>query len=248
MKSLLTSLLLLITVSIALAQRSKIQHFGLYAGYNVNSINHPALDHLTDLWNNSHEPNMTIRSYKDFLRLKGLSGGLIAYHGKLFADIGFDVRKTTNLARFKDVVGQFQSQTLSMNAFHFGIGINTNNKNDIVTISPGASFSIGKIEIKEGIYRTLDDVSIPLEQKKPTATIDNTKSMSVFNSFISIFVNVTIGKLGTRMPKLILQPYLTIPLNKMDLTQAYYPPSVKAYDPALKAHLTYWGAKIAIAL
>jgi hypothetical protein len=249
MKAFFTSLLLLLVAAACpLYGQAKLRHFGVYAGYNVNSIDHTALDHLTNLWNNAHSPDKTIQKYKDILRMQGLSGGLMAYHNRFYADFGFDVRKSSQLARFKDVVGEFQSQTLLMNAFHLGVGMNLNDGKDIVMITPGASFSIGRIEIKEGIYRTLADKPIPLTQKKPTAPIDDTKSMSALNTFASVFVNITIGKLQTRMPKIVIQPYLTIPLNKTDLTQAFYPPSANAYDPTLRAaQLTYWGTKIALA-
>jgi hypothetical protein len=240
--------LLLFAATCSMYGQAKIRHFGFYAGYNFNSIDHSALERLTDLWNGSHSAEMTVRPYKDILRMKGFSGGLMGYHNRLFVDIGFNVRTSSNLARFKDVVGEFQSQTLSMNSFNIGLGMNMSDGKDVVMITPGASFGIGRIEIKEGIYRTLADRPIPLEQEKPDAPIDDTKSMSVLNTFASVFVNITIGKLNTRMPKIMVQPYLTIPLNKTDLTPAYYPPSASAYDPALRAHLSYWGIKVAIAI
>jgi hypothetical protein len=248
MRAIIISLhLLLFAATCPVLGQASLRHFGFYVGYNFNSIDHPALDHLNDLWNNSHAPNMTVQRYGDFLRMSGLSGGLMGYHKRFFTDIGFNVRKTTNLARFSDVVGEFQSQTLSMNSFHLGIGMNMNSGKDIVMITPGASFGIGRIEIKEGVYRTLADIPIPAAQQKPTAPIDNTKSMSVLNTFASVFVNITIGKLNSRMPKIVVQPYLTVPLNKTDLTPAFYPTSTRAFDPTLKANLTYWGTKVAIA-
>ena len=240
-------MLLFVATCPALGQGKLLRHFGFYAGYNFNSIDHPALDHLNNLWNNSHPSDKVVRRYGDFLRMSGFSGGFMGYRKRFFADFGFNVRKTTNLARFSDIVGEFQSQTLSMNSFHLGFGYNMSSGNDIVMITPGASFGIGRIEIKEGIYRTLADIPISASQHKPTAPIDNTKSMSVLNPFASIFVNITIGKLNSRMPKVVIQPYLTVPLKKTDLTPAFYPTSANAFDPTLKAYLSYWGTKVAIA-
>lgn len=250
--SFFTALLVLLSMNIY-AQKSpkkiknRLSHFGLYAGYNVNSIEHNAMSHLTDLWNQSHRSSDIITPYKDFLRMGGLSGGLMSYYKSIFIDVGFNIRRNTQLARFKDVVGQFQSQTLVMNAFHFGVGMNLNTGKDIVLISPGVSFGIGRVEMKEGYYRTLNDKDIPLSQSKPTVKVDNTSSMSALNTFATIFVNVNIGKFNGRMPKLIIQPYLSIPLTKTDLSPAFYPTSSNAFDPALKTYLSFWGAKFAVA-
>lgn len=227
--------------------KNRLSHFGLYAGYNVNSIEHNTINRLTDLWNQSHRSSDIITPYKDFLRMRGLSGGLMSYYKSIFIDVGFDIRKNTQLARFKDVVGQFQSQTLVMNSFHFGLGMNMNSGKDVVLISPGVSFGIGRVEIKEGYYRTLNDKDIPLSQTKPNVKVDNTSSMSVFNTYASIFLNVNVGKFKGRMPKLMIQPYLTIPLNKTDLSSAFYPTSSKIFDPALKTYLIFWGTKFAVA-
>jgi hypothetical protein len=249
MKSVIFTLVLLLCSSLILAQKknkNRLSHFGLYAGYNLNSIDHTALDHLTDLWNLSHRSSDVISPYKDFLRMSGFSGGLMSYYKALYVDIGFDIRKNTQLARFKDVVGQFESQTLVMNSFHIGAGMNMNTGKDIVMISPGVALGIGRVEIEKGLYRTLVDTEIPLTQQKPNVKVDNSSSMSALNTFATIFVNVNIGKFNGRMPKLIIQPYLTIPLNKTDLSPAFYPTSSKAFDPALKAYLSFWGVKTAI--
>lgn len=239
---------LLLSLQFSFAQAPKIKHFGFYAGYNTNSINQGALNELTRLWNNSHRNEMTISNYAEFQRMGGLSGGLISYYKTFFADAGFDIRRNTLYGRFKDVVGQFQSQRLSMDAFHIGVGANLSSGKDKVMITPGASLGIGRIEIREGAYRTLDDKLIPLTQKRPTAAVDNSKSMSILNAFASVYVNFTIGSLnGKRLPKFIIQPYLTIPINKTDLSAAYYPTSNRLYNSDLKGRLQFWGCKFAVA-
>lgn len=225
----------------------KMRHFGVYAGYNCNNIQNGALERLTDLQNAKHNIGGRYYGYKDFLRMNGFSGGIMAWNGRLFADFGFNIRKNEQTARFKDHANEFQTMQISMNTFHFGFGINMSDPAHKVIISPGISLGMGKFIVKEINYRTELDLPIPATQLAPIGVRDDSKNISSFNANATAFVNVMLGNLK-RGPKVIIQPFVTLPFVQNDLTRAVYANDVKVLDPALKGRMTYWGFKVAIAI
>jgi hypothetical protein len=225
----------------------KMRHIGVYGGYNVNNINNGALERLVDLHNNKHLANGTYFGYKDFLRMSGFSAGFMAWTGKFYADAGFDIRQSKQTARFKDIPNQFQTLDLSMNSFHLGLGMNMTDPRGKVILSPGLSFGMGKMILKEINYRTESDIVIPAQQRTPIGTKDDSKNIASLNLYGTAFVNIMLGNIN-KGPKVILQPFVTLPFVQNDFSKAYYPNDVKTIDPALKSRLTYWGFKVAIAM
>ena len=224
-----------------------IHHIGVYAGYNSNSIDNGALNRLTQLQNGLHAAKDYNIGYKDFLRMRGWSAGFMAWQGKVFADVGFDIRQSSLTARFRDIPNEFQTQTLSMNSFHLGLGMNTSDGSEKVCISPGLSFGMGKLIIKEINYRTELNNTIPANQTKPIGVKDDSKNMASLNMYGTAFVNFMIGN-PKKGPKFIIQPYLTLPFVKNDLTRAFYPSDFKGSDPNLKSRIVFWGMKVAVSL
>ena len=260
MRSVIILLCFCITTTFALAQgvqKSKkvplpnntpnIHHIGVYVGYNSNSIDNGALNRLTQLQNGLHAAKDYNIGYKDFLRMRGWSAGFMAWQGKVFADVGFDIRQSSLTARFRDIPNEFQTQTLSMNSFHLGLGMNTSDGSEKVCISPGLSFGMGKLIIKEINYRTELNNTIPANQTKPVGVKDDSKNMSSLNMYGTAFVNFMIGN-PKKGPKFIIQPYLTLPFVKNDLTHAFYPSDFKGSDPNLKSRIVFWGMKVAVSL
>jgi hypothetical protein len=226
---------------------NKVRKFSPYIAYNATTINNGALDRLIDLHNESHLPKDTYTRYRSINKINGFGAGLMAWQGKLYADIGFNVRKNEVTARFKDVQNQFQTLALSMNSFHLGFGANMSDPQHKVIVSPGVSFGMGKVIVKEIVYRAGDDLMIPVEQKKPVGIADDSKNIGSLNLFGTAYVNFMIGNLK-KGPKIMFQPFVTIPMVQNDLTKAFYPSDFESTDVALKARLTYYGFKVAIGI
>jgi hypothetical protein len=255
MRTFLLVLCFCMTLSLAFSQnnfkkpinlQANLRHIGIYGGYNVNSIDNEVLNRLTRLHNNSHAPQDFKVGYNEMLRMKGFSAGFMAWMGKFYTDVGFDIRQTTVTARFKDVENEFQSQTLSMNSFHLGLGMNMSDPKHKVMVSPGFSIGMGKVIMKEINYRMENVQMIPDNQRTPVGVKDDSKNMSSLNVYGTAFVNIAVG--GMKSPKVIIQPYVTLPMVQNDLTRAYYPSDFNGVDPTLKSRLSFWGIKFAVGI